>query len=302
HVLLTGESQGYYRAFSEEPIRKLARGLVEGFVYQGDPSPVHDGKPRGEPSGDLPPTSFVMFLQNHDQIGNRAFGERLRALANDDDALRAATALMLLSPQIPLLFMDEEHGSKQPFQFFTAYTGELADAVREGRRREFTAFDAFTDAARRAQIPDPNDARTFAASSPPAFEREEGERLEWMRFYKSALAVRHRLIVPRLRHANADHATVLVDDAGHDTSALIVRWRLADGETLSLAVNLGRDDVALPQQPDGTVVFETPPRARDRIDAQVLPARTCVAWLTGNVQDYAQHHPASAPSNEGHSQ
>ncbi|TDV39627.1 maltooligosyl trehalose hydrolase [Paraburkholderia caballeronis] len=302
HVLLTGESEGYYRAFTDEPIRKLARALVEGFVYQGEPSPVHDGRPRGEPSGHLPPTSFVLFLQNHDQIGNRAFGDRLRALCDDDDALRAATALLLLSPQIPLLFMDEEHGSKQPFQFFTDYTGDLADAVREGRRREFAAFGAFSDPARRAQIPDPNDPRTFAASSPPASEPasepERSERLEWMHFYKSALTVRTRLLAPRLRHASADHATVLVDDAGRDTAALIARWKLADGETLSIALNLGRDDVSLPQQPDGTVVFETPPRARDRIDAQVLPRYACVAWMTGDVQGYANHYARQHPSSE----
>jgi maltooligosyltrehalose trehalohydrolase len=241
-----------------------------------------------------------MFLQNHDQIGNRAFGDRLRALARNDDALRAATALLLLSPQIPLLFMDEEYGSTQPFQYFTAYTGDLADAVREGRRREFAAFSSFADPARRAQIPDPNDERTFAASSPPSGDDAQSrERLEWLHFYKSALAVRMGLIVPRLKHTSADHATVLVDDAGHDTAALIARWKLADGETLSIAVNLGRDDVALPQQPDGTVVFETPPRARDRIDAQVLPAGACVAWLTGNVQGYAQqHNDWNAPNGE----
>ena len=298
HVLLTGESEGYYRAFSDEPIRKLARALVEGFVYQGDPSPVHDGRPRGEPSGHLPPTSFVLFLQNHDQVGNRAFGDRLRALTADDDALRAAIALLLLTPHIPLLFMDEEHGSKQPFQFFADYTGELADAVREGRRREFASFGAFADPARRAQIPDPNDPATFAASSPPSEEEtQDPERLEWMHFHKSALTVRNRLLVPRLKHASADHATVLVDDAGRDTAALIARWRLADGETLSIALNLGRDDVALSQPPDGTVVFETPPRARDRIDEQVLPRYTCIAWMTGDVPDYAQHHQASQPSN-----
>ena len=167
HVLLTGETEGYYHDYEDQPIRRLARVLSEGFIYQGEPSPIHDGKPRGEPSGHLPPTSFVMFLQNHDQIGNRAFGERLRKLTSDD-ALRAATGLLLLSPQIPLLFMDEEYGSTQPFLFFTDYTGELADAVREGRRREFARFSSFSDEKRRAQIPDPNDVKTFAASSPPA--------------------------------------------------------------------------------------------------------------------------------------
>ncbi|MFC5427519.1 malto-oligosyltrehalose trehalohydrolase [Paraburkholderia denitrificans] len=291
HVLLTGENEGYYRAFAAHPVRQLARVLAEGFAYQGEASPLHGGQPRGEPSAHLPPTAFVMFLQNHDQIGNRAFGERLRTLC-DDDALRAATALYLLTPQIPLLFMDEEYGSTQPFQYFTAYTGDLADAVREGRRREFAAFSAFTDPAQRERIPDPNDARTFANSSPPLDTRLDGERCEWMHFYKSALAVRAHLLMPRLGHASALGATVLADEAGDDLAALVAHWRLDDGAILSLALNLSHDDVPLNHAPDGMVVFETPPRARDRIDNGVLPAQSCLAWLTGDVPDYAIHHDA----------
>lgn len=292
HVLLTGESEGYYRAFATHPIRQLARVLAEGFAYQGDPSPVHDDRPRGEASAHLPPTAFVTFLQNHDQIGNRAFGERLRALCRNDDALRAATALYLLAPQIPMLFMDEEYGSTQPFQYFTAYTGDLADAVREGRRREFAAFGAFADPARRAQIPDPNDPQTFANSSPPLDTQLDGDRREWMHFYKSALAVRAHLLMPRLRHARALGATVLADDAGDDLAALIARWRLADGAVLTLALNLGHEAVPLNHEPDGMVVFETPPRARDRVADGMLPAHACVAWLTGDVPDYASRHDA----------
>ncbi len=291
HVMLTGEAEGYYRAFTTHPIAKLARVLGEGFAYQGDPSPVHGGEPRGEPSGHLPPTAFVMFLQNHDQIGNRAFGDRLRALS-DDDALRAATALLLLAPQIPLLFMDEEYGSTEPFQYFTDYTGELADAVREGRRREFAAFSAFSDPARRAQIPDPNDVRTFEASSPPAHEPLDDARREWMHFYKSALAVRGHLVIPRLKHASTRGAEVLADDAGNHLAALIARWRLGDGETLTIALNLGHDGVQLDALPDGMVVFETPPRARDLLANHVLPAGSCVAWLTGDVPAYALSHDA----------
>lgn len=297
HVMLTGESQGYYRGFTDHPIQKLARALSEGFVYQGDPSPVHDGKPRGEPSGHLPPTSFVMFLQNHDQIGNRAFGERLRTLA-EDDALRAATALLLLSPQIPLLFMEEEYGSTQPFQFFTAFEGDLADAVREGRRREFKAFAAFNDEKQRAQIPDPNDVQTFINSSPPTDAPLDDERRDWMHFYKSALVVRARLLMPRLHHARALGAQVLADDEGNGARALIARWRLDDGQTWTIALNLGHDGVRLESPPEGQVVFETPPRARDRTDNGVLPESACVVWLTGNVSEYAQHHDARTVRRE----
>ncbi|WP_454874430.1 malto-oligosyltrehalose trehalohydrolase [Paraburkholderia xenovorans] len=298
HVLLTGETEGYYHAYEDQPIRRLARVLSEGFAYQGDPSPIHDGKPRGEASAHLPPTSFVMFLQNHDQVGNRAFGERLRKLTSDE-ALRAATGLLLLSPQIPLLFMGEEYGSTQPFLFFTDYTGDLADAVREGRRREFARFSSFSDENRRAQIPDPNDVKTFAASSPPApdetsqhTDAEAKDRLDWMHFYKSALAVRARLITPRLKHSKACGATVLSAANGGDANALIARWKLGDGETLSIALNLSKENVALADLPAGKVIFETPPRVREQVDVKVLPAHAFVAWLTGDVSDYAIRHDA----------
>src|SRR6185369_3703548 len=134
HTLLTGEDAGYYLDYAEQPAWKLARCLAEGFIYQGEHL-RYTGEPRGLPSGHLPPTAFVLFLQNHDQIGNRAFGERLTVLA-EPAALEAAIALVLLSPQIPMLFMGEETASRTPFLFFADHAGRLADAVREGRRAE----------------------------------------------------------------------------------------------------------------------------------------------------------------------
>src|SRR5690606_36382540 len=103
HHLLTGESDGYYRDYARAPAAALARALSQGFVYQGEISPT-SGRRRGEPSGHLPPSAFVAFLQNHDQVGNRALGERLAALVSHPDALRAAVALQLLAPQVPLIF------------------------------------------------------------------------------------------------------------------------------------------------------------------------------------------------------
>jgi maltooligosyltrehalose trehalohydrolase len=318
HVLLTGEHEGYYRAYAERPIAKLARVLSEGFVYQGEPSPIHDGAPRGEPSSELPPTAFVMFLQNHDQIGNRAFGERLRTLCAPQ-ALLAATALLLLSPQIPLLFMEEEFGSTQPFLYFTDYAGNLAQAVCEGRRREFAKFSAFTDPERRARIPDPNAVQTFALSSPPTEEEPNGngsgsgnesgaspaqsaahgEREAWLHFYRSALAVRAKLIAPRLRGARTLGVTLLRTAAGHDTNALVARWRLADDETLAIVLNLTSDTLAFDERPEGRVVFETPDRARDDVDAGQLPGYACIAWLTGDVNTFALHHDARSPMPGG---
>ncbi|MBJ9943609.1 malto-oligosyltrehalose trehalohydrolase [Burkholderia multivorans] len=290
HVLLTGERDGYYRAYADAPLRHFARTLGEGFAYQGEPSPLHDGAPRGEPSAQLPPTAFVSFLQNHDQIGNRAFGERLRALANDD-ALRAVTALLLLSPQIPLLFMGEEDGSTQPFQFFTDYRGALADAVREGRRREFAAFPAFADPAHRDAIPDPNDPATFARSA--LHERPDTwpDADAWRRFYRSALTVRAALVTPHLPGARALGVDVLADD--ETARALVARWRLGDGSTLTLALNLGPRATALPELPVGKIVFETPPRARDALVDARLPPRACIAWRDGAVNHDALNHRAN---------
>ncbi|WP_322085302.1 malto-oligosyltrehalose trehalohydrolase [Burkholderia sp. BCC1999] len=291
HVLLTGEHDGYYRAYADTPLHHFARTLGEGFAYQGEPSPLHDGAARGEPSAHLPPTAFVTFLQNHDQIGNRAFGERLRALANDD-ALRAATALMLLAPPIPLLFMGEEDGSTQPFQFFTDYRGTLADAVREGRRREFAAFPAFADPAHRDQIPDPNDIATFVRSSshhPP--DDTWPDAAAWQRFYRSALAVRAVLVMPHLPGAHALGVDLLAGDG--DPQALVARWRLGDGNTLTIALNLGSHDAMLSELPVGKLVFETPPRARDRLRNLRLPPRACIAWRDGAVNHDARHHRAN---------
>ena len=130
HVALTGEDEAYYKDYADAPVERLGKALAEGFVYQGENMPYR-GSERGEPSAHLPPTAFVNFLQNHDQIGNRAFGDRLSDLA-PAGAVEAMTCLLLLSPSIPMLFMGEEWGTKRPFRFFTDFHDELADAVREG--------------------------------------------------------------------------------------------------------------------------------------------------------------------------
>jgi maltooligosyltrehalose trehalohydrolase len=113
-----------------------------------------------------------------------------------------------------------------------------------------------------------------------------------MHFYKSALAVRAKLITPRLKHSKACGVTVLTAVNGGDANALVARWKLADGETLSIALNLSKENVALAEAPAGKVIFETPPRVREQVDVKVLPAYAFVAWLTGDVSDYAIHHDA----------
>lgn len=249
HVLLTGETSAYYADFADRPAERLARALSEGFIYQGDPSPNQDGRPRGTPSAHLPPTRFVSFLQNHDQIGNRALGERLTRLTNPAK-LRAATALMLLAPQIPLLFMGEEEGSDSPFLFFTDFHDELADAVREGRRREFAKFAAFADPNARERIPDPNAPDTFAQSHP----QPGSDALAWRTFYRDLLALRHEHIVPHLPGAVALGAQVLGD------AAVIARWRLGNGRQLTLAIDLADAPAPLPQDAGSPPIFTTDER------------------------------------------
>ena len=171
HVVVTGERDGYYSDYSDRPVDRLGRCLAEGFAYQGEVSIYRNGEKRGEPTTGLPPTAFVSFLQNHDQIGNRAFGERILAIA-DPRAVRAASAILLLSPQTPLLFMGEEFGAQTPFLFFCDFEEDLAAAVTDGRRNEFARFARFSDPAAREGIPDPNDIQRL---------RSRGSTGKWLR-------------------------------------------------------------------------------------------------------------------------
>ncbi|MBK5477499.1 malto-oligosyltrehalose trehalohydrolase [Pseudomonas fluorescens] len=241
HVLLTGETDAYYSDFAKEPTAQLARCLGEGFVYQGHTT--RHGHERGEPSGDLPPTAFVAFLQNHDQIGNRAMGERLHQLC-PPQALKAATALLLLSPMIPLMFMGDEVNASEPFLFFTDHHGELAEAVREGRRGEFADFAAFQDPERRDRIPDPNALATFKQSSPALADHPHAE------LYRHLLNLRHTHIVPHLPGTVALGAQVLAD------GAVSARWRLGNSSLLQIDLNLSTTAVDHPAA--AHVLFQTP--------------------------------------------
>lgn len=268
HVLLTGEREGYYGDYFDKTAQRLARCLKEGFIYQGEPSPHRDGKPRGTPSAALPPTAFVLFLQNHDQIGNRAFGERLTRLTNPQ-ALEAAIALQLLTPQIPLIFMGEEVASESPFLFFTDHTEQLATAVREGRRREFSSFSQFANPTLLAQLPDPNSLETFGRSKPvPQPERAPAR----MRLYANLLNIRRTEIIPRLPGALALDATAL------GSAAVLARWRMGDDSRLVIACNLGVSGIDMPRQP-GRILFATSRAAEAASVGGPLPGYSTIAVL-----------------------
>jgi maltooligosyltrehalose trehalohydrolase len=232
HVLLTGEQDGYYADYAERPLERLGRALAEGFVYQGEPSRFRGGAPRGEPSAHLPPTAFVSFLQTHDQVGNRALGERLDALA-EPQALRALTACLLLAPQVPMLFMGEEFAARTPFRFFCDFGPELAAAVTRGRRAEFERFAAFAE-----EIPDPNDRASFLASK---LDRTAADP-ERLALVRNLLSIRNERLVPRL--AGAKSGKFVARDG-----SLQVTWALGDGAHWHLSLRLDGGVSAPPGAP-----------------------------------------------------
>lgn len=253
HVLVTGETDGYYGDFAADPARHLGRCLAEGFAWQGEASPFRDGAARGEPSAALPPAAFVNFLQNHDQIGNRALGERIDRLA-EPAALRAATAVLLLAPALPLLFMGQEWAADSPFPFFCDLGADLAAAVTAGRRAEFARFARFRDPAARNAIPDPNDPRTFTRAVLDWSQRECAPHAEWLALHRELLALRRRAIVPRLRGTQPVRARYRVAGA----TAVRVEWRLADRAVLTLMANLGAQPLAAGPRPVGALLYATP--------------------------------------------
>jgi maltooligosyltrehalose trehalohydrolase len=243
HTAATHECTGYYADY-EGNTDLLAKALAEGFGYQGQMMPYR-GSPRGEPSAALPPGAFVAFIQNHDQIGNRAFGERLSTIATPE-AMRALAATYLLLPQTPMIFMGEEWGAMQPFPFFCDFEGELAEAVRRGRREEFARFSEFQDPKQRDRIPDPLAESTFTSA-----------KLDWtavdssrLAHYRALIAARRQYVVPLLPDI-ARAGTYIC----HGNEAVQVRWQ-AGARVLVLVANLSSHRVDFPAAHGRTIWSE----------------------------------------------
>jgi malto-oligosyltrehalose trehalohydrolase len=249
HTAATGENSGYYQDYLGDD-HKLGRALAEGFAFQGEHMQFR-GSARGEPCAHLPPQAFVAFIQNHDQIGNRAFGERLTEIATAE-AVRAVAAVYLLMPQIPMLFMGEEWGAAEPFPFFCDFEGELAEAVRNGRRAEFARFPEFEDPQQRERIPDPQAVTTFTSAKlrwdalASAVPRAS---IDW---YRRILSVRHEEIVPRLNSMGGCAAEYEI----LGPSALTVRWRVGANEILTLCANLCHNPVEGISLPPGRILWQ----------------------------------------------
>jgi maltooligosyltrehalose trehalohydrolase len=248
HVLASGETHGYYATYATDPIGRAARALTEGFVFQGEPYPAADGRPRGTPSLELPPDAFVHFLQNHDHIGNRALGDRLTSLETiAPERLALLRFVLMLSPHIPLLFMGEEVLSKTPFPFFCDFSGELADAVRSGRRREFAAFFQGHDGG---SFPDPLDAQTFASAQLRAEHFHTPEARAAGEAFRDLALARRSLVWPLT--ATSYHRA----ECTRTGDALLLAW-FFEGGTLTMALNPTAEEVRLVAG-----AARTPPRAR----------------------------------------
>jgi malto-oligosyltrehalose trehalohydrolase len=235
HCAVTGEKSGYYAEYRGDT-PKLGRALAEGFAFQGE-TMAYRGSPRGQPSSHLSPQAFVAFLQNHDQIGNRAFGERIGMQASRQ-TVRAASAVYLLLPQTPMIFMGEEWSASSPFPFFCDFGPDLAEAVRKGRREEFSRFPEFHDPEQRESIPDPQAEETFLSAKLDWDETAQPRQSEWLDWYRRILAARKQFIEP-IRESIQHGGTFQVLAPG----CVSVQWQAGLG-TLNLRANLSAVPVA----------------------------------------------------------
>ena len=244
HSAVTGESFWYYSDYHGR-IDLLARALAEGQGFQGEHS-AYEGRPKGEPSAFLPPTAFVAYLQNHDQSGNRPLGERLHMLS-DPAALSCVTAILLLSPQIPMLFMGEEWDSATPFLFFSDLQ-ELAKEIRSGRAEEFKGLggDVAPD-----KLPDPMAEATFRMCKLDWNELQTPDAQAALALRRGLLDIRHTEIVPRLAEMEGNAGSyALIEEQG-----LQVSWRLGDGARLRLVANLSATPLKWNDPGGGRVIW-----------------------------------------------
>jgi maltooligosyltrehalose trehalohydrolase len=231
HVALTGERGGYYVDFSDAAL--LPKAIAEGFAFQGQAS-EYFGATRGTPSADLPGDHFVVAIQNHDQVGNRAQGDRLGTTVASE-AVKAAAAVLFATPALPLLFMGEEYGETAPFQFFTSFLDpELIEAVRRGRAAEFSRF------AWQGSVPDSAEPATFVRSRLNHALASAPRHRELREYYRTWLALRRTH--PALGSRGKERTTASIDAE----RVLTVSRVGAGGERLTLVVNLGAERKAPP--------------------------------------------------------
>lgn len=230
HVILTGERTGYYEDYGE--IGQLAKAFREGFVYSGERSSFRRRR-HGSSSRETPAHRFVVFAQNHDQVGNRMRGERLSQLL-DLESLKLAAGVVILSPFIPLLFMGEEYGETAPFQYFTSHSdSNLVEAVRRGRRAEFAAFQW------EGELPDPQDEATFLRARLNLNLREQGQHKVLVEFYGELIRIRKAL--PALALLSKEHMQV----AGYEKEQVLFVRRSSGDDEVFMAFHFGAGEISL---------------------------------------------------------
>ena len=305
HVLLTGEKSGYYEDYSEEKsthksVYYLARSMAEGFAYQGEKSAHRSGKPRGENSKNLLTTSFINFLQNHDQIGNRFLAQRINKIASPE-ALKAAVCIYLLSPSIPMMFMGEEFSCEQPFFFFCNFEGNLAKAVKEGRLKEFSDFSDFvspppcpppqgggrlTSAGATPQhpnafgfyqckIPDATSEEAFMESKIDWEQLKNTKHRETFDFYRKMLEIRKKHIIPLIpKFLNSHTHFEVISD-----SLFFVRWKIKNGESLELLANMGDKELYCNKNFSGKLIAESQQNSFQQFKEQKIITNWGVYWF-----------------------
>ncbi|HEU5081013.1 MAG TPA: malto-oligosyltrehalose trehalohydrolase [Opitutaceae bacterium] len=225
-VALTGVNEGYFASYSGAA-DALALTLSQGWFYTGQGFPYWQGKPRGTPASNLPPKAFVYCIENHDQVGNRAIGERLEHLVSAE-LFRAASMLLCLSPYPPLIFMGQEWAAETPFLYFTNHQGDLGKAISEGRRKEFAQAGWNLDVLKN-QIPDPEELMTFVRSKLAWNELERAEHRATFALYREALQARRIYVDGAVTERENWSVTV----AG---PAVVVRYQRPDERTAVLIV------------------------------------------------------------------
>jgi maltooligosyltrehalose trehalohydrolase len=228
HSALTGETAGYYEDFGG--LAPLARALERGYVYAGDYSP-HRSRHHGRPLTGVPASRLLGYLQNHDQVGNRAAGERSSALMSPG-RLHIAAALVLLGPFVPMLFQGEEWGASTPFQYFTDHIDEeLGRLVSEGRRREFSAFGWKPE-----DVPDPQDPATFDRSILDWTELNKDPHAALLEWHKQLVTLRRR--IPDLSDGDFDHVHTTFDEDE--------QWFVLRRGPITTAANLASEPRSVP--------------------------------------------------------
>ena len=273
HLLLSGETSGYYQDYTQESVKQLSSCLSEGFAYQGEHSSYRK-RPRGEPSAHLPPTAFISFLQNHDHVGNRALGERITDLCSPE-AMRAATAIILLAPEIPLLFMGQEWAAKTPFPFFCDLAPHFGKKAVKGRRNELKNHLQFNLPENIKRSPDPTDHKTFQAAILDWYEKNHSFHKEWLEFHKNLLSIRKQQVIPLISNSIENNAAVTCE---HPMS---VNWTLGAGKKLSLMANLTNESMKIDYAFSGRFIYTLPEGLQNSLLNDTMTPWSVALFITG---------------------